>query len=858
MNSYFRYTKNSNVNNFYPLYSNYVNSYKNQINSSNSEEQRNQNKNGTKIYDNYTINFRKININQINYDPKNKNASLQEEILSPNVEDSRPSIPIPLYYDDTRYRNFYNFNHNYNTNNNITKNQNNNNSLYNATNNHNKEKKGIFEISVHKNINYNKKMLILDLDETLVHSCFKPAENNNNIAKPDILLKIKFHSKYHDVFVYKRPFVDEFLEKMNKYYNLIIFTASVQEYADPLLDQLDKNRFIKLRYYRNSCLLDKKGKFIKNLSTIYNDLKNVILLDNNPISYSYNKSNGLPIITWQFDKKDRELLKLIPILEFLSEVNDIRNYLPRFIEYDMVNFSKFNILIDEINKEREHNNHIKKRPKSSKHISPSNKENPKNQNQYNKQNKEEKIINIKENKNQDRNRHHSLNKEKKKYNTINNTSSKMDKENTNQNKSLILKKKLLVNNDNIQMVKNNIVNNQRIKAKHKKRKINNLFNKDNTNKKIKEIKEIKENMNYSNEFNHNSDYMLKENKNNQLIQNKFIIVNDKEQNIKNDNINDNQNKNPNNNINNHILFMKNNPFIMKTEKKPENKSYSLFSELKTDDDKNKKIQINIINNIQQINLFKNEFDIKNNNNIKKIDIINYYKNNSEKKSEKMKPSYFLKDNDNKIINEKNTRNQLYINRNDKNKNLNINNNINYINNSQNYYYNSTQNLFPQSKNKINNYVDNNDKIRNSIQNKTKNEYNNNNYIRNNILNSNNLNKDNTRYSMYNNYISNNNLYKDKNNQNNSQINKIHHTLLNDNFRRKPNYDDNNYLSRPINHIVNSNFNNFYYNNNNYRYENQINNIHPYYYSNIYNNNYIDYRYDLNNNYHYKGNQRVYY
>jgi hypothetical protein len=113
MNSYFRYTKNSNVNNFYPLYSNYVNSYKNQINSSNSDEQRNQNKNGTKIYDNYTINFRKININQINYDPKNKNASLQEEILSPNIEDSRPSIPIPLYYDDTRYRNFYNFNHNY-------------------------------------------------------------------------------------------------------------------------------------------------------------------------------------------------------------------------------------------------------------------------------------------------------------------------------------------------------------------------------------------------------------------------------------------------------------------------------------------------------------------------------------------------------------------------------------------------------------------------------------------------------------------------------------------------------------------------------------------------------------------------
>ena len=52
-------------------------------------------------------------------------------------------------------------------------------------------------------------MLILDLNETLVHSCFKPNNNNttntnNNLSIPDIFLKIKFQSKYHEVFVYKR------------------------------------------------------------------------------------------------------------------------------------------------------------------------------------------------------------------------------------------------------------------------------------------------------------------------------------------------------------------------------------------------------------------------------------------------------------------------------------------------------------------------------------------------------------------------------------------------------------------------------------------------------------------------------
>ena len=73
----------------------------------------------------------------------------------------------------------------------------------------------------------------------------------------------------------KRPHVDEFLISMSKIYNLIIFIASVQEYAVLLLDELDKNKVIKLRYYRNSCTLNEEGKFAKDLSTLYKDLNNV-------------------------------------------------------------------------------------------------------------------------------------------------------------------------------------------------------------------------------------------------------------------------------------------------------------------------------------------------------------------------------------------------------------------------------------------------------------------------------------------------------------------------------------------------------------------------------------------------------
>ena len=814
MNNYIQYNQNSMKNNIHPLYSNNSNIFSH-YQYSNSNEQKNQSHNRKEIYNIYNNNnWHNINPNPINSGQKNKNVSLQDEILSPNIEDNRPYMPIPIYYDDTGYKNFYNFNINYNQRY-YDNNKNNHNHKINNLNNINiyqKEKREILNINEHKSINYNKKMLILDLDETLVHSCFKPADNiSNNLSRPDIFLKIKFHSKYHEVLVYKRPFVDEFLEKMSKYYNLIIFTASVQEYADPLLDQLDKNRLIKLRYYRNSCFLDKNGKFVKNLYTIYNDLKNVILLDNNPISYSYNKNNGLPIITWHFDKKDRELLKLIPILEFLSTVNDIRNYLPRFIEYDMVNFSKFNLLIDEINKEREQNINKKHRPKSSQHIITSNKVESRNES-FNK-NKDEKI------KNDDkeiieRNKNDSFNKQNIKYNTINENSSNKEKKYVNINKSHVIKEKESEIKKNIKNLKNDLFNKQRKKEKHRKRKTNNLFNKENRKEKL-----------YSNE-NKSSEYLLKDNQSN-----KFMIINEKHINENNNENKIQANKGNDNSINQ--TFVKYNPFIMNSADKGDRKHFSFFSGLKNDVDyKNQNIQINIINNIQQINLFKNDFE-KNNNNIKKIDIINYLNNNSQKKQETNNNSNIKINNENKFKKDDNKRNQSYSNINDSNK-INNKNKKNEINYSENYYHHTAQNFYPRDK-------------QNFKSNEQINNHQNENFNANKINYYNNANNQfvNTKFSTFNNFGFNNNVNKEKN-------------IKNDSNKRMQSFDDINYLYRPynINRFGNSNYNNFYYNNN-YRNINKIDNIFPIYPQNNYNHN-INLEFNYNNNYLFERQMRLYY
>ena len=78
-----------------------------------------------------------------------------------------------------------------------------------------------------------RKTLVLDLDETLVHSSFKPPKN------PDIVLPVDIEGRQMYVYVLVRPGCIKFLTEMAKYYEVVIFTASLSKYADPLMDILD-------------------------------------------------------------------------------------------------------------------------------------------------------------------------------------------------------------------------------------------------------------------------------------------------------------------------------------------------------------------------------------------------------------------------------------------------------------------------------------------------------------------------------------------------------------------------------------------------------------------------------------------
>ncbi|KYK69994.1 Dullard family phosphatase domain-containing protein, partial [Toxoplasma gondii TgCatPRC2] len=116
--------------------------------------------------------------------------------------------------------------------------------------------------------------------------------------------------------------VDRFLEVVSRLYEVVIFTASLQTYADPLIDLLDPKGLCPYRLFRSSCS-HWKGLWIKDLENLGRDLRRVILVDNSPSAYLLQPWNALPIKSWFFNMADRELDDLTSILAVMATVEDV-------------------------------------------------------------------------------------------------------------------------------------------------------------------------------------------------------------------------------------------------------------------------------------------------------------------------------------------------------------------------------------------------------------------------------------------------------------------------------------------------------------------------------------------------------
>ena len=148
--------------------------------------------------------------------------------------------------------------------------------------------------------------LVLDLDETLVH----------------------YVSDNDSAYIQIRPGAEEFIKELSEFYEIIIFTAALQNYADLIISGLDPDGVVSDKLYRQHTI-NKDNSYIKDLDKLGRDIKKVIIIDNISENFSKQPQNGLNICDFEGNEYDEELKYLKEDLIKLIKLkpNDVRLYL---------------------------------------------------------------------------------------------------------------------------------------------------------------------------------------------------------------------------------------------------------------------------------------------------------------------------------------------------------------------------------------------------------------------------------------------------------------------------------------------------------------------------------------------------
>jgi CTD small phosphatase-like protein 2 len=189
-----------------------------------------------------------------------------------------------------------------------------------------------FELS---NYESTRMTLLFDLDETLAHCQQISSQQTVNLAAcPKNGVKI-------------RPFAFEVITELKSYFEVGLFTSSTKEYADSIIKIFDpNNRLFDFRLYRDSCVDIGGGLVAKDLRVIKDrDAQSLFIVDNNTFCFGFQLNQGIPILPFTGDEKDKELIYLLKYLKFLARVSEPSRFNCRYFGHDLLQTHSDNISI---------------------------------------------------------------------------------------------------------------------------------------------------------------------------------------------------------------------------------------------------------------------------------------------------------------------------------------------------------------------------------------------------------------------------------------------------------------------------------------------------------------------------------
>ncbi|XP_049415067.1 mitochondrial import inner membrane translocase subunit TIM50-like isoform X3 [Solanum stenotomum] len=157
--------------------------------------------------------------------------------------------------------------------------------------------------------------IVLDLSETLVYSDWKRERGWRT---------------------FKRPGVEDFLEHLAQFFEIIVYSDQQNMYVDPIVDKLDSKQCIRYRLSRGATKYV-GGKHYRDLSMLNRDPSRIIYISGNALESSLQPENCVEIKSWKGDVEDTTLLDLIPFLEYVGKHRpaDIRTVLASYQGHDI-------------------------------------------------------------------------------------------------------------------------------------------------------------------------------------------------------------------------------------------------------------------------------------------------------------------------------------------------------------------------------------------------------------------------------------------------------------------------------------------------------------------------------------------
>mmetsp|Transcript_87428 Transcript_87428/g.234129 ORF Transcript_87428/g.234129 Transcript_87428/m.234129 type:complete len:263 (+) Transcript_87428:90-878(+) len=159
--------------------------------------------------------------------------------------------------------------------------------------------------------------LVLDLDETLVHAVKEKVDC-------DFQFGVFAEDKEMVFYATMRPGIHDFIASLHPHFEIVIFTAARQEYADMLINHMGIHAFVDKRFFRDDCVKNANGHLVKPMQQVRDDLARVILVDDSPVAVSKNPENAVLIPPFRGDRTDTVLWDLVPFLLALRRLRDVR------------------------------------------------------------------------------------------------------------------------------------------------------------------------------------------------------------------------------------------------------------------------------------------------------------------------------------------------------------------------------------------------------------------------------------------------------------------------------------------------------------------------------------------------------